>query len=57
MIVEINLKNGNNYVFKNVSKYSDLSWDPVWFWVEWEDGSRRYIATSEIQDIYILIQH
>ena len=55
MTIEVNLKNGNNYIFKNVSKYSDLDWDPKWFWVEWEDTGRRYIASSEIQDI--LIQH
>lgn len=53
MRIEINLKNGNDYIFKNVSAYCDLTWDPKWFWVEWEDGSRRYIAASEIQDILI----
>lgn len=53
MTIEVNLKNMNNYIFKNVKFYSDLTWDPKWFWVEWEDGGRRYIATSEIQDLEV----
>lgn len=53
MRIEVNLKNGNDYIFKDVTSYSDLTFGPIWFWVEWEDGSRRYIAASEIQDILI----
>lgn len=54
MTIEVNLKNnGNNYIFKNVKSYSDLTLGPIWFWVQWEDGSRRYIAASDIQDILI----
>ena len=55
MTIEVNLKNNrSNYVFVNVAAYSDLTWDPKWFWVKWADGeTRRYIATSEIQDILI----
>lgn len=53
MTIEVNLKNGNNYIFNNAIAYSDLTFGPIWFWVEWEDGSRRYIAASEIQDILI----
>ena len=53
MIIEVNLKNKDNYIFKNVKSYSELSWDPTWFWVERKDGGRRYIAASEIKDILI----
>ena len=53
MTIEVNLKNRQSYVFVNVAAYSDLSWDPVWFWVERKDGGRRYIAASEIKDILI----
>ena len=53
MTIEVNLKNKDNYIFKNVKSYSDPSWDPVWFWVERKDGGRRYIAASEIKDILI----
>ena len=53
MTIEVNLKNDTKYTFKNVTSYADLSWDPIWFWVECEDGERRYIASSEIEDVLI----
>ena len=53
MTIEVNLKNGTNYIFKNVSRHADIAWDPVWFWVDWDNGGRRYIASSEIQDVLI----